>query len=153
MTWSNTPGGPPSPAPGDRERAAAWERGGTSLFSASRIADRVSTVLLLAFGAVMTAVAAIVGVIAVVSATTSCDAATGCTPGGYLGGVAIAVGGSFVVGVLTVVLAVRAWLRRRSSWWIAAVGFVLAVACVTWGGVLFAQAADSTTGSSSVGTA
>ncbi|MFJ4219636.1 DUF6264 family protein [Curtobacterium sp. DN_7.5] len=153
MTWSNVPGGPPAPTPGEQQRAATWERGGTTLFPAGRIADRVSTVLLLAFGALMTVVAAVVGVIAVVSATVSCDAAAGCTPGGYVGGVAIAVGGSFVVGVLTVVLAVRAWLRRRSSWWIAAIGFVLAVACLTWGGVVFTQAADATTGSSSVGTA
>lgn len=153
MTWSNVPGGPPAPSPTDQQRAAAWERGGTTLFPAGRVADRVSTVLLLAFGAVMTLAAAVVGVIAVVAATSACDAASGCTPGGFLGGAAIAVGGSFVVGVLTVVLAVRAWLRRRTSWWIAAVGFVLAVGCLAWGGVVFTQAADTSGTSSSVGSA
>lgn len=153
MTWSNVPGEPPSPSSADEQRAAAWERGGTTLFPAGRVADRVTTILLLAFGAVMTVVTAVVGVIAVISATASCDAATGCSPGGYLGGTAIAVGGAFVIGVVTVVLAIGAWLRRRTSWWIAAVGFVLAVACITWGGVVFAQAADSGTASSSVGTA
>ncbi len=153
MTWSNVPGGQPTPSSGDEQRAAAWERGGTTLFPAGRVADRVTTILLLAFGAVMTVVTAVVGVVAVISATATCDAATGCSPGGYLGGTAIAVGGAFVVGVVTVVLAIGAWLRRRTSWWIAAVGFVLAVACITWGGVVFAQAADHGTASSSVGTA
>ncbi|PCN46625.1 hypothetical protein Csp2054_16130 [Curtobacterium sp. 'Ferrero'] len=159
MTWSNVPDGPPPHEPSaqhphEQQRAAAWERGGTTLFPAGRIADRVSTVLLLAFGAVMTIVTAVVGVIAIVSATASCDAASGCTPGGFLGGTAIAVGGSFVIGVVTVVLAIGAWLRRRSSWWIAAVGFVLAVACIAWGGVVFAQAADHDAAtSSSVGAA
>ncbi len=153
MTWSNVPGGRPTPSPSEQQRAAAWERGGTTLFPAGRIADRVSTVLLLVFGAVMTVVAAVVGVIAVVSATATCDAAAGCSPGRYLGGAAIAVGGAFLVGVVTVVLAIGAWLRRRTSWWIAAVGFVLAVACITLGGVVFAQAADAGSTSSSVGTA
>ncbi|MDK8173235.1 DUF6264 family protein [Curtobacterium citreum] len=148
MTWSNVPGGPPqsSPAGGPHDRdarqRAEWARGGTTLFPAGRIADRVSTVLLLVFGAVMTLVTAVVGIVALVSATAGCDAATGCSPGGYLGGTAIAVGGAFVVGVATVVLTIGAWLRRRSSWWIAAIGFVLAIAVITWGGVVFADAAD-----------
>ena len=153
MTWSNVPGGPPQsshPGATDAQRAA-WEQGGTTLFPAARLADRISTVLLLAFGAVMTIVTAIVGIIAVVSATATCDASAGCSPGTYFGGTAIAVGGSFVIGVATVVLAIGAWIRRRSSWWIAAVGFVLAIACITWGGAVFASAADSETGSSSVG--
>uniref|UniRef100_A0A942SX07 Uncharacterized protein n=1 Tax=Neobacillus citreus TaxID=2833578 RepID=A0A942SX07_9BACI len=141
MTWSNVPGGPPQSSPSDPQRTE-WERGGTTLFPPARLADRISTVLLLGFGVVMTVVTAVVGIIAVISATATCDAATGCSPGGYLGGAAIAVGGSFVIGVLTVVLAVGAWIRRKTSWWIAAVGFVLAVACITWGGVVFAQAAD-----------
>ena len=164
MTWSNVPGGPPQSTPGaprpepghDRDaeaRRVAWERGGTTLFPAATIADRVSTVLLLAFGAVMTVVTVVVGVVGVASATTTCDAATGCSPGGYLGGAAIAAGGSFVVGVATVVLAVGAWLRRRSSWWIAAIGFVLAVACIAWGGVVFADAADGVGSTGSAGTA
>jgi uncharacterized membrane protein len=84
----------------------------------------------------------VVGIVAVASATASCGADGGCTPGASIGGVALAVGGAFVVGVLTLVLAVRAWLRRRTSWWIAAVGFVVAVGVVTWGTVLFVQAAD-----------
>ncbi len=152
MTWSNVPGGPPQSSPSGPTGAdrSAWERGGTTLFPAGRVADRVSTVLLLVFGAVMTVVTAVVGTIAVVSATAACDAATGCSPGGYLGGAAIAVGGSFVIGVATVVLAVGAWLRRRSSWWIAAVGFVLAIACIAWGGVVFADAADVGVAGSSV---
>lgn len=155
MTWSNVPGGPPQSAPSgahpgaaDAQRAA-WERGGTTLFPAARLADRISTVLLLAFGAVLTAVTAVVGIVAVISATATCDATTGCSPGTYFGGAAIAAGGAFVIGVATVVLAIGAWIRRRSSWWIAAIGFVLAIACVTWGGIVFAGAADET-GSSSV---
>jgi hypothetical protein len=154
MTWSNVPGGPPQSTPpgsGDPQRAA-WERGGTTLFPPARLADRISTVLLLAFGAVMTIVTAVVGIIAVISATATCDASAGCSPGAYIGGTAIAVGGAFVIGVATVVLAIGAWIRRRSSWWIAAVGFVLAIAVITWGGVVFAGAADSGTASSSVGT-
>ncbi|WFR67140.1 DUF6264 family protein [Curtobacterium flaccumfaciens] len=153
MTWSNVPGGPPqsSPSgPSDAQRAA-WERGGATLFPPGRLADRISTVLLLAFGAVMTIITAIVGIIAVISATATCDAATGCSPGGYIGGTAIAVGGSFVIGVATVVLAIGAWIRRKSSWWIAALGFVLAIGLITWGGVVFAGAADAGTTSSSVG--
>lgn len=148
MTWSNVPGGAPQSSPTggphdrDAQQRAEWARGGTTLFPAGRIADRVSTVLLLVFGAVMTLVTAVVGIIALVSATAGCDAATGCSPGGYLGGTAIAVGGAFVVGVATVVLTIGAWLRRRSSWWIAAIGFVLATAVITWGGVVFADAAD-----------
>ncbi|GAA3342403.1 hypothetical protein GCM10017714_30600 [Curtobacterium pusillum] len=154
MTWSNVPGGPPQsspsgPGPSDAQRAA-WERGGTTLFPPGKLADRISTVLLLAFGAVMTIVTAVVGIIAVISATASCDTATGCSPGAYIGGTAIAVGGSFVIGVATLVLAIGAWIRRRSSWWIAAVGFVLAIVVITWGGVVFAGAADSASGSSSV---
>ncbi len=44
MTWSNVPGGPPQStppgsAPGDPQRAA-WERGGTTLFPAAKLADR-----------------------------------------------------------------------------------------------------------------
>lgn len=149
MTWSNVPGGPPQSSPSDAQRAE-WERGGTTLFPPGKLADRISTVLLLAFGAVMTIITAIVGIIAVISATATCDAGTGCSPGAYIGGTAIAVGGSFVIGVAAVVLAIGAWIRRRSSWWIAAVGFVLAVACITWGGVVFAGAADGETASSSV---
>lgn len=151
MTWSNVPGGPPqsSPDPRDPQRGA-WERGGTTLFPPAKLADRISTVLLLAFGAVMTIVTAVVGIIAVVSATATCDATSGCTPGGYLGGAAIAVGGAFVVGVATLVLSIGAWIRRRSSWWIAAIGFVLAIVVIAWGGVVFADAADGPSASSSV---
>ncbi|WP_159570195.1 DUF6264 family protein [Curtobacterium sp. 18060] len=151
MTWSNVPGGPPqsSPDPQDPQRAA-WERSGTTLFPPAKLADRISTVLLLAFGAVMTIVTAVVGIIAVISATATCDASAGCSPGGYIGGTAIAVGGAFVIGVATIVLAIGAWIRRKSSWWIAAVGFVLAIAVITWGGVVFANAADDETASSSV---
>ncbi|WP_349774916.1 DUF6264 family protein [Curtobacterium sp. MCLR17_036] len=152
MTWSNVPGPPPGPTPGpagptDAERAA-WERGGSTLFPAGKLADRISTVLLLAAGAVLTAVAAVVAIVAVASATASCDAAAGCTPGGYFTGAGIAVGGSFVVGVATVVLAIAAWVRRRTSWWIAAIGFVLAIAIVTVGGVVFAHAVDDVDGTS-----
>lgn len=145
MTWSA-----PDPTPG-RPTAAEWQRGATTLFPPGRIADRISTVLLLVAGALLTVVTAVVAVVAVVSATANCDAAAGCVPGGYIGGAALAVGGAFVVGVATVVLAVGAWVRRRTSWWIAAVGFVLAVAVVTWGGVVFAGAADGapTSGASS----
>lgn len=149
MTWSNLPDNGARQSPTDAERAA-WERGGTTLFPAGKLADRITTVLLLAFGAVMTIVTAVVGLIAVISATAGCDAAQGCSPGGYIGGTALAVGGSFVIGVASVVLAIGAWIRRRTSWWIAAVGFVLALACITWGGALFAQAADS--GDASVST-
>jgi len=152
MTWSNVPGGPPqSTPPGDPQRAA-WERGGTTLFPPAKLADRISTVLLLAFGAVMTIVTAVVGIIAVISATASCDAAAGCSPAAYVGGTAIAVGGAFVIGVATVVLAIGAWIRRRSSWWIAAVGFVLAIVVITWGGAVFAGAVDAGAGSNSIGT-
>ncbi|WP_420368828.1 DUF6264 family protein [Curtobacterium sp. L1-20] len=152
MTWSNVPGGPPQSAPSGSSSAqrAAWEQGGTTLFPAAKVADRVSTVLLLAFGTVMTVVTAVVGIIAVASATATCDASRGCSPGAYFGGAAIAVGGAFVIGVATAVLAIGAWVRRRSSWWIAAVGFVLAIACIVWGGVVFAGAVDGPT-SSSVG--
>jgi len=156
MTWSNPSGGPPqssSPGPQSGPRGterATWERGGTTLFPAGRIADRVSTVLLLASGAVLTVLTLIVAIIAVVSATTDCDAAAGCSPGRFLGGAAIAVGGSFVVGVATAVLAISAWVRRRSSWWIAALGFVLAIGVVTWGGVVFAEATDSAAGAGPV---
>ncbi|WIB77084.1 DUF6264 family protein [Curtobacterium sp. MCPF17_002] len=153
MTWSNVPGGPPQSSPSGSSDAqrAAWEQGGTTLFPAAKLADRISTVLLLAFGTVMTVVTAIVGIIAVISATATCDASTGCSPGAYFGGAAIAVSGAFVIGVATVVLAVGAWIRRRSSWWIAAIGFVLAIACITWGGIVFAGATDAGTTSSSVG--
>jgi hypothetical protein len=140
MTWSDVPGHHTNASTAaERE---AWERGATTLFPAGKLADRVTTVLLLAAGAVLTAVAAVVGIVAVASATAGCGADGGCTPGASIGGVALAVGGAFVVGVLTLVLAVRAWLRRRTSWWIAAVGFVVAVGVVTWGTVLFVQAAD-----------
>lgn len=142
MTWS-------APEPGSAPaQPSAWERGGTTLFPAGRLADRISTVLLLSAGALLTVLTAIVAVIATISATATCDAAAGCTPGAYFGGAALAVGGAFVVGVATVVLAVGAWIRRRTSWWIAAIGFVLAIACVTWGGVVFAGAADSAPASS-----
>ena len=145
MTWSA-----PDPAHRPDDAAAAWARGGSTLFPPGKLADRISTVLLLAFGAVMTIVTAVVGIIAVISATATCDASAGCSPGGYIGGTAIAVGGAFVIGVATVVLAIGAWIRRKSSWWIAAVGFVLAIAVITWGGVVFANAADGETASSSV---
>lgn len=150
MTWSNVPGGPPQSSPSDLTAAqrAAWERGGTTLFPPAKLADRITTVLLLAFGAVLTVVTAVVGIIAVASATASCDAAAGCSPGTFVGGAAIAVGGSFVIGVATLVLAVGAWIRRRTSWWIAAVGFVLAIVCITWGGVVFAGAVDGAAGTS-----
>ncbi|MGY2900696.1 lysylphosphatidylglycerol synthetase-like protein (DUF2156 family) [Curtobacterium sp. PvP017] len=151
MTWSNVPGGPPQSSPGSQDpQRAAWERGGTTLFPPAKLADRISTVLLLAFGAVMTIVTAVVGIIAVISATATCDASAGCTPGGYIGGTAIAVGGAFVIGVATIVLAIGAWIRRKSSWWIAAIGFVLAIGVIAWGGVVFANAADGETASSSV---
>ncbi|PZF31537.1 MULTISPECIES: DUF6264 family protein [unclassified Curtobacterium] len=151
MTWSNVPGPPPqsSSGPTDAQRAA-WERGGTTLFPPAKLADRISTVLLLVFGAVMTAITAVVGIIAVASATTTCDASAGCTPGGYFGGAAIAVGGAFVIGVATIVLSIGAWIRRKPSWWIAAIGFVLAIVVIAWGGVVFANAVDSGSGSSSV---
>ena len=155
MTWSHPspPSGPQSgpsrSGPGSTERAE-WVRGGTTLFPAGRIADRVSTVLLLAAGALLTVLAVVIGIIAVASATAGCDAAAGCSPGRFLGGAAIAAGGSFVIGVATVVLAVGAWVRRRSSWWIAALGFVLAIVVVTWGGVVFAEATDQATGAGQV---
>ncbi|PZE59735.1 hypothetical protein DEJ24_07420 [Curtobacterium sp. MCPF17_001] len=141
MTWSNVPGtGPQRHSEAER---VAWEQGATSLFPPGRIADRVSTVLLLAAGAVLTVVAAVAGVIAVASAATSCGSSgVSCAPGGFIGGAVLAVGGAFVVGVVTLVFAVRAWIRRRTSWWIAGIGFVLTVAVVTWGTVLFAQALD-----------
>jgi hypothetical protein len=145
MTWSNVPGsGPQQHRPQQHTEAerVAWEQGATSLFPPGRIADRVSTVLLLAAGAVLTAVAAVAGIVAVASAATSCGTAAGCTPGGALGGAALAVGGAFVVGVVTLVLAVRAWIRRRTSWWIAGIGFVLTVVAVTWGTVLFVHTLD-----------
>ena len=151
MTWSNVPGPPqqPSSAPTDAQRAA-WERGGTTLFPPAKLADRISTVLLLVFGAVMTAITAVVGIIAVASATTSCDASAGCSPGGYFGGAAIAVGGAFVIGVATIVLSIGAWIRRKPSWWIAAIGFVLAIVVIAWGGVVFGNAVDSGSAASSV---
>ncbi len=156
MTWSHPspPSGPSQPGasqsgPGSTERAE-WARGGTTLFPAGRVAARVSTVLLLVAGALLTLLTLVVGIIAVVSATAGCDAATGCSPGRFLGGAAIAVGGSFVIGVATVVLAIGAWVRRRTSWWIAALGFVLAIVVVTWGGVVFAQATDPVAGADQV---
>jgi hypothetical protein len=158
MTWSapdpgSTPGATPGATSGSTPGSTPteWERGGTTLFPPGKLADRISTVLLLAFGAILTIVVAIIAVIATISATATCDAAAGCSPGAYFGGSALAVGGAFVIGVATVVLAIGAWIRRRTSWWIAAVGFVLAVACITWGGVVFAGAADdgASTGSSS----
>lgn len=135
MTWS-------APEPGSQPTPSQWERGATTLFPPGRLADRISTVLLLVFGALLTIVVAVVAIVATISATATCDAAAGCSPGAYVGGSAIAVGGAFVIGVATVVLAIGAWVRRRSSWWIAAIGFVLAVACITWGGVVFASSAD-----------
>ncbi len=150
MTWSNVPGRPPqsSPGPSDAQRAE-WERGGTTLFPPAKLADRISTVLLLVFGAVMTVVTAVVGIVAVASVTASCDAEAGCTPGGAIGGAAIAVGGAFVIGAATLVLSIGAWIRRKPSWWIAAIGFVLAIVVIAWGGVVFADAVDSAAGSSS----
>jgi hypothetical protein len=151
MTWSNVPGPPPqsSSGPTDAQRAA-WERGGTTLFPPAKLADRISTVLLLVFGAVMTAITAVVGIVAIASATAECDASAGCTPGGYFGGAAIAVGGAFVIGVATIVLSIGAWIRRKPSWWIAAIGLVLAIVVIAWGGVVFVNAVDSGSGSSSV---
>jgi hypothetical protein len=146
MTWSNVPGSGPQQHGGTRQHSeaerVAWEQGATSLFPAAKIADRVSTVLLLAAGAVLTTIAAVAGIVAVSSATTSCGAAGDCSPGGIVGGAAIAVGGAFVIGVVTLVFAIRAWIRRRTSWWIAGIGFVLTVAVVTWGTVLFVQTLD-----------
>lgn len=142
MTWTNGAPEPRWESPAERDARQAWERGGTTLFPAGRMADRISTILLLAFGAVLTIIIGIVAVIAVIAAVAACDAGTGCSPGGSIGSAALAVGGAFVIGVATVVLSIGAWIRRRSSWWIAATGFVLATVCVVWGGVLFAQAAD-----------
>lgn len=152
MTWSNVPGGPPQSSSSGSTAAqrAAWEQGGTTLFPAGKLADRISTVLLLAFGAALTLLAAVAGIIAVASATANCDARSGCTPGSFIGGAALAGGGAFVLWAVTVVLAIAAWLRRRTSWWIAALGFVLIVACVVWGGVVFADAADGGSLSSSL---
>ena len=146
MTWSA-----PDPAHRPDDAAAAWARGGSTLFPPGKLADRISTVLLLVFGSLLTVVTAIVAIVAIASATASCDAAAGCTPGGWFGGAAIAVGGAFVIGVATVVLSVGAWVRRRTSWWIAAVGFVLAIVCITVGAVMFVDASDdgAATGSSS----
>lgn len=151
MTWSNVPGPPPqsSSGPTDAQRAA-WERGGTTLFPPAKLADRISTVLLLVFGAVMTAITAVVGIVAIASATAECDASSGCTPGGYFAGAAIAVGGAFVIGVATIVLSIGAWIRRKPSWWIAAIGFVLAIVVIAWGGVVFANAVDDGSAASSV---
>jgi len=152
MTWSNVPGPPPHPSPSDPQahQRAEWERGGTTLFPAGKLADRISTVLLLAFGAVVTLLTAIVAIIAVASATANCDARTGCTPGGFIGGAAIAAFGAFVLWAVTVVLAIAAWIRGRTSWWIAAIGFVLVVGCIVWGSVVFAGAADGGAVSSSL---
>lgn len=152
MTWSNVPGSGPeyhrpqqdgwsSQRATDAERAA-WEQGATSLFPPGKIADRVSTVLLLVAGAVLTAVAAVAGIVAVASAATSCGTSASCSTGGLVGGAVLAAGGAFVVGVVTLVFAVRAWIRRRTSWWIAGIGFVLAVVAVTWGTVLFVGTLD-----------
>lgn len=150
MTWgtgTGAPGGGGASRPArmetqaEREARIAWEQGGTSLFPpVGRIADRVVTVLLLAAGTVMTAIAAVIAVVAVLSAAPTCHPTNGCTTGALVGGAALAVGGAFVLGVAALVLAVAAWIRRRASWWIAAVGFVLAVGCVVAGGVLFATA-------------
>ncbi|PZE69508.1 DUF6264 family protein [Curtobacterium sp. MCBD17_021] len=146
MTWSNVPGSGPQHHAGSQQHSEAeriaWEQGASSLFPPGKIADRVSTVLLLAAGAVLTAIAAVTGVIAVATTTTSCGAAGDCSPGGTIAGAAIAVGGAFVIGVVTLVFAIGAWIRRRTSWWIAGIGFVLTVAVVTWGTVLFVQALD-----------
>jgi hypothetical protein len=149
MTWTNAPG-PDHPgqgeqhweSPAERDARVAWERGSTTLFPAGRMADRISTILLLAFGAVLTILVGVVGAVALVSGVAACDSSAGCSPGAMIGSTALAVGGAFVVGVATVVLSIGAWIRRRPSWWIAATGFVLATLCVVWGGVLFAQAAD-----------
>ncbi|PZE81712.1 DUF6264 family protein [Curtobacterium sp. MCBD17_032] len=146
MTWSNVPGSGPRQHPDPRQHSeaerVAWEQGASSLFPPAKIADRVSTVLLLAAGAVLTTIAAVAGVVAVASTTTSCGAAGDCSPGGAIAGAALAVGGAFVVGVVTLVFAIRAWIRRRTSWWIAGIGFVLTVAVVTSGTVLFVRTLD-----------
>jgi hypothetical protein len=141
MSWE-TPGSRPESA-ADREARVAWQQGGSSLLpTPARLADRIVTVMLLAFGALLTVLIGIVAVISVIAGTANCEAARGCSPGAMIGGGALAVGGAFVIGVATVVLSVAAWLRRRSSWWIAAIGFVLATGCVVGGGVVFANAAD-----------
>jgi hypothetical protein len=145
MSWAPPPAGPGPESASEREARLAWQQGGSSLLpTPARLADRIVTVMLLAFGALLTIFIGIVAVISVIAAGTSCDPARGCSPGGMIGGGALAVGGAFLIGVATVVLAVAAWLRRRSSWWIAAIGFVLATGCVVGGGVVFAHSVDQT---------
>jgi hypothetical protein len=145
MTWDAPPPGPGPESASEREARLAWQQGGSSLLpTPARLADRIVTVLLLAFGALLTILIGIVAVVSVITAGASCDAARGCSPGAMIGGGALAVGGAFLIGVATVVLSITAWLRRRSSWWIAAIGFVLATGCVVGGGVVFAHAADQT---------
>lgn len=143
----STQPGPAGPerweTPDEREARLAWERGGTSFLpSGRRFADRVVTLVLLIAGAVLTLVIGVVAVVALIAGTAGCDAAAGCSPGGMLGGAALTVGGAFVVGVATVSVSILAWIRKRSSWWIAAIGFVLATCCVVGGGVVWAAAAD-----------
>jgi hypothetical protein len=133
----------------DREARLAWERGGTSLMpSVGRVADRVVTVLLLAAGVVVTVVTAIVAVVAVLAAVPECHPSDGCSAGAIIGGGAIAVGGAFVFGVAALVVALANWIHGRSSWWVAAVGFVLAVGCVVGGGALYASALGDLRGGS-----
>jgi hypothetical protein len=147
MTWQ-----PVDPQQGPQrgpQSATAWEQDGSSLLpSPARAADRITTILLLAFGALMTIVAALVTFFSLIGGIASCDASRGCSPGEMIGGAALGVGGAFVIGVATVVLSIGAWLRRRSSWWIAAIGFVLAVGLLVWGGVLFADAVTNLHGAS-----
>jgi ABC-type Fe3+ transport system permease subunit len=143
MTWQ--PPGQPAPPESKSERDArlAWERGGSSLVPpVGRLADRVVTVLLLAFGALLTILAAIAGIVAAVSATSTSDGAAGAV----WGSVALGVGAAFIIGVASMIGSIAVWIRRRTSWWIAAVGFVLATACVAVGAVLFVHAVDGSTG-------
>lgn len=151
MSWQpvDPQQGPQRPTHGGPQSASAWEQGGSSLLpSPARAADRISTILLLAFGALMTIIAALVAFFSLIGGIASCDASRGCSPGEMIGGTALGVGGAFVVGVATVVLSIGAWLRRRSSWWIAAIGFVMAVGLLVWGGVFFADALTNLHGAS-----
>ncbi|WIB67010.1 DUF6264 family protein [Curtobacterium sp. MCBD17_035] len=136
----------------EREARIAWEQGGTSLIPpVGRIADRVVTVLLLAATGVMTIVTAVIALVAVLASAPRCHPASGCSTGALVGGGALAAGGAFVVGVAALVLAVWAWIRRRSSWWIAAIGFVVAIGCVVGGGVLSASALGDLGGTTPAG--
>ncbi|KQO63404.1 DUF6264 family protein [Curtobacterium sp. Leaf261] len=128
----------------DREARVAWEQGGTSLLpSGRRFADRVITVVLLAAGALLTIIVGIITVIALLVQVAACDSSIGCSPGGMLGGAAIIVGGSFVVGVATIVTVIGVWIRRRPTWWIATLGLVLTLACIVGGGIVYSAASET----------